>query len=65
MKNKWQYGNSLAIQWLGLYTSTASARFLVGELRSHMLRGAVKTKQKQTNQKQMAINVSPMCPKPR
>ena len=36
-----EMGTSLAVQWLGLLTSTAGAHFqsLVGELRSYMLAG--------------------------
>ena len=37
-------GHSLAVQWLGLGAFTARA--LVGELRSHKLRGAAKKKKK-------------------
>ena len=35
---------SLVVQWLRLYTSTAGAQVqsLVGDLRSHLLRGAAK-----------------------
>ena len=41
-------GNSLAVQWLGLGTSTAVAQVQsqVGELRSHKLCGAAKKKKK-------------------
>ena len=37
-------GNSLVVQWLGLHASTAGS--LVGELRSCMLCGAAKKKNK-------------------
>ena len=42
------HGNSLAVQWLGLgaFTAGAQVQSLVGELRSHKLRGTARKKRK-------------------
>ena len=42
------FGNSLTVQWLGLYAFTAGTQFqlLVGELRAYKLHGTAKNKKK-------------------